>query len=77
MSRSLSLSQRYEERVDQIYESRSAHAFSASYKREFRQGRPRFDVSRSQLEYLSPFSFSWTEIAASLLGFPHDGISPT
>ena len=63
---SQSLSQRYEERVDQIHVSRSAHAFSASHIMEFRQGRPRFDVSRGQLEYLSTFSFSWTEIASLL-----------
>ena len=30
-------------------------------------GRPRFDVSRSQLEYLASMSFKWTEIA-SILG---------
>ena len=64
---SQSLSRQYEERVDHIHESRSAHAYSASHTQEFRPGRPRFDVSRSQLEYLSSFSFSWTEIA-SLLG---------
>ena len=30
------------------------------------QGRPRFDVARQQLEYLSSLSFSWSEIAALL-----------
>ena len=31
-----------------------------------RQGRPRFDVTREQLEYLASLSFSWSEIAALL-----------
>ncbi len=31
------------------------------------QGRPRFDISSDQLEYLSSLSFSWTQIA-SILG---------
>ena len=31
------------------------------------RGRPRFDISYSQLEFLSSLSFSWTKIA-SLLG---------
>ena len=31
------------------------------------RGRPRFDISQSQLEYLASLSFSWSEIA-SLLG---------
>ena len=30
------------------------------------QGRPRFDISKDQLEYLSSLSFSWTDIAAIL-----------
>ena len=30
------------------------------------RGRPRFDVSRSQLEYLASLSFKWTEIACIL-----------
>ena len=31
-----------------------------------RRGRPLFNVSRSQIEYLSSLSFKWTEIAAIL-----------
>ena len=31
-----------------------------------RRGRPKFDISRDQLEYLSSMSFSWTQIACML-----------
>ena len=31
-----------------------------------RQGRPRFDVTREQLEYLASLSFTWSEIAVIL-----------
>ena len=30
----------------------------------FGRGRPRFDVSKAQIEYLSSLSFTWVEIAA-------------
>lgn len=31
-----------------------------------RRGRPRFDISHDQLEYLSSMSFSWTQVASML-----------
>ena len=52
------------------------------------RGRPRFDISQDQLEYLSSMSFTWTQIASMLgvsrmtiyrrrveFGMNHDGIS--
>ena len=62
----LVLSQQYEDRVDQIHASRTGYAYHASTVRDGRLGRPRFDVSSGQLEYLSSLSFIWTEVAALL-----------
>ena len=52
------------------------------------RGRPRFDISKDQLEYLSAMSFSWTQIASMLgvsrmtiyrrridYGMSHDGMT--
>lgn len=62
----LVLSQQYEDRVDQIHASRTSYAYHASTVRDGRLGRPRFDVSSGQLEYLSSLLFTWTEVAALL-----------
>lgn len=35
-------------------------------ERTGRRGRPRFDISKEQLEYLASLSFTWTEIAVLL-----------
>ena len=64
---SQSLSQRSEARIDHIRASRAAYAYQSDTVGDGRRGRPRFDVSKDQLEYLSSLSFTWTEIA-SLLG---------
>ncbi len=40
--------------------------YSQCRNEERRRGRPRFHVSREQLEYLAALSFSWTEIASVL-----------
>lgn len=62
-----SISQQWEQRLDQIHASTVTSAYLTSTIRSGARGRPRFDVSRNQLEYLSSLSFTWTE-AASLLG---------
>ena len=54
--------------LDEIYQ----HSHSAMYITPIvssthpRCGRPRFDISRDQLEYLSFMNFSWTKIASML-----------
>lgn len=54
--------------LDEIYQ----HSHSAMYlaptlsESQRRRGRPRFDISCDQLEYLSSMSFSWTKIASML-----------
>lgn len=47
--------------------SLSVHSYRTPLVHAGSLGRPRFDVSKEQLEYLLSLSFSWTEIA-SLLG---------
>ena len=42
-------------------------SFQAGTVRSANRGRPRFNISKDQLEYISSLAFSWTEIA-SLLG---------
>lgn len=42
-------------------------SFRAGIVRSGTRGRPRFNISKDQLEYLSSLAFSWTEVA-SLLG---------
>ena len=42
-------------------------AYQVNSSRSRSRGRPRFEVSKEQLEFLSSIGFSWTEVA-SLLG---------
>lgn len=57
--------------VRQRYEESTIHMEDVSYStplaRSSGRGRPRFQISAEQLEYLRSLSFSWTDIA-SLLG---------
>ena len=48
-------------------EDRLATAYQVDVTTHTEPGRPRFDVTQAQLEYLRSLSFSWTEIS-SLLG---------
>ena len=53
----------------EVLESGTLHRFSYEAGMEEqtgRRGRPRFDVSKEQLEYLASLSFTWTEIAVLL-----------
>ena len=53
--------------LDKIH--RTSHTFSytePAVSAHKRPGRPRFDISQDQLEYLSSMSFSWTKIASML-----------
>ena len=52
--------------VDRL-ESNVCHSFEVSAEYTGERGRPRFDVQRDQLLYLSSLGFSWTSIA-SILG---------
>ncbi len=53
--------------LDEIHST--SHIFSylaPAVSAHLRPGRPRFDISQDQLEYLSSMSFSWTKIASML-----------
>lgn len=65
----IALSKEWEDRLDDIVanESNSSYSYRAPVVRvEGAQGRPRFDIKESQLEYLASLSFSWTQIASLL-----------
>ena len=50
----------------EVLESGNLRRFSyeaGMEERTGRRGRPRFDISKEQLEYLASLSFTWTEIA--------------
>ena len=53
------------------YQMRSETSFSASLTQSAsRPGRPSFDISREQLQYLRSMSFTWVQISA-ILGVSH------
>ena len=57
----------WETYLDQIDRQSESTAFRAQVVHmPGRRGRPSFDISRHQLEYLSSLSFTWTHIAALL-----------
>ena len=59
----------WQEYVDSEQASDRSYAYGTPvvHIRGERGGRPRFDITKDQLEYLSSLSFSWSEIA-SILG---------
>ena len=60
--------QRHFDHLQAVSGTRRESAFQLSSTRTFnRPGRPKFNVTKEQLEYLSSMSFSWTQIA-QLLG---------
>ena len=52
----------------EVCELRSQSAYAVGHVQSASRpvGRPRFDISEDQLEYLSSMSFSWTQIASML-----------
>ena len=63
LSSLLNLQQSYEESTASMEDA----AYSTPLEQTAQRGRPRFRITRDQLDYLRSLSFSWTEIA-SLLG---------
>ena len=63
--------QQWEHHIDGLYTSSSA-SYGASVVRRGR-GRPVFNISRDQLEYLSSLNFTWTEIS-SILGISRNTV---
>lgn len=62
------LSQQWEAHIDSLQTSNEDWSYQTPVDvRERRhRGRPRFDIGRDQLEYLSSLNFSWTAIASML-----------
>ena len=52
------------------YQPRSASSYRASVTPSARPGRPRFNISREQLQYLHSMSFTWVQIS-EILGVSH------
>ena len=53
--------------IDELEQGDHTHGYRAPEIRSARRrGRPRFDIQREQLEYLSSLSFSWAQIASML-----------
>ena len=65
-----STAQDWESHLDQLLQvshySSSSMSYSAPTSTTVGPGRPKFHISRDQLEYLSSMSFNWTQIAAML-----------
>ena len=58
--------QKWQEYQD-ILDSGSSHcqlAYQVNTVHTGRRGRPRFDITKDQIEYLASLSFTWSEIAA-------------
>jgi len=61
------LSRKWERKLEEIENARSSlHIGITPELVRSSRGRPRFDISREQLLYLSSMSFSWTDIAKML-----------
>ena len=56
----------WERHIDDRVIGDVASSYSAVYSTVSRVGRPRFDITREQIEHLASLSFSWTQMAGML-----------
>ena len=61
-----SMANKWEEYVEQFDSLRMVDAYHAPTVPSIGPGRPRFQITQDQLEYLASLSFTWTEIASLL-----------
>ena len=61
-----SIASKWEGYVEQFDSFRMADAYRAHTVPSPGPGRPRFEITKDQLEYLASLSFTWTEIASLL-----------
>lgn len=61
-----SIANKWEEYVEQFDSLRMVDAYHAPTVPSIGPGRPRFQITQDQLEYLASLSFTWTEIASLL-----------
>ena len=64
------LSRQWEEHSNRCMQLSCTASYAASSIRTTRRGRPKFDITREQLEFLASMSFTWTQIAR-MLGVSH------
>ena len=64
----------WQDYLDNYHVCQSNAAYSSSPFLTGEWGRPKFDVTRKQLEYLSSMSFNWTQVA-NLLGVSRSTIN--
>ena len=60
------IAQEWQMHIDQYEARNAATSYAATAVQGARPGRPRFNITREQLEYLASMSFSWTQIARML-----------
>ena len=60
------LTEEWQQRLDTIEARVSACSYQAPLQHSAAPGRPRFRITREQLEYLRSLSFSWTDISRLL-----------
>ena len=56
----------WERRIDDLLITDVTTSYSAPHSTVLHVGRPRFDITREQIEHLTSLSFSWTQIAGML-----------
>ena len=64
------LSRQWQAHIDRCVRLSCTTSYSAPSIHTSRRGRPKFDITREQLEYLSSMSFTWVQIAR-ILGVSH------
>ena len=64
------LSQQWQAHIDRRMRLSCTTSYAAPSVHTSRRGRPKFDITREQLEYLSSMSFTWVQIAR-ILGVSH------
>ena len=60
------IASQWERHIDEQVLMHAATSYSAPHENVVRVGRPRFDITREQLQYLASMSFSWSHIAGML-----------
>ena len=60
------IASQWERHIDEQVHMHAATSYSAPHENVARVGRPRFDITREQLQYLASMSFSWSHIAGML-----------
>ena len=60
------MSQEWQLHLDRCIQQSSVASYASPSVRSSGRGRPKFDISKEQLEFLASMSFTWTQIAEML-----------